>query len=983
MAQDTKSFLESSDTKVILNSDIYNVADMVNKLAKDYIPEMTEDTMSVGLPGFIIALESTKFKTNAIMTSALANEVFPQRALLDRNVITHAIMEGVKNINAIPSHMTVVLGLSEEDFLRYSIDKKNQYRQFTFDKYCTILLEHEYAFHLDYNIILRRTKSNKITDNEYEKFVYTAMYDMPNDYRQYNRISAIDNPYIKQPYITKVGDENYIFIQTTLHQVNVERSFSTFITSNVIDNRTIVFSFEQDQQLADFEVRVTEPNKTESIYLTPVFEGSAMDNDIGKYCEYTYINTNTIRINFVRASYIPGLNAQVEIVTKTTRGSDGIFKYDKAVFVNFASPEYGYPNGVNILLRPNTESTGGVDRKTVEELHKILPKQILMNGAITTETDLNNYFNLINTDTEKIIMMRKSDSQIERLYYAYMLAKNSFGNVVPTNTITIDIPETEFPVITEDGNLILPAGSIVVYDPETRTGVITHNPEEIKRYTYVYMMLYTIEVIMDPLYAGFFMTTINKNPYASYAWINTEATVQFMLDTFNFERSMFEDVKNYHLTFTITQNICAPEDMYIVEEQDDGTVIITNNMKCFLVLYQNGIPYRYTEATLTYADLTYYRYDWEVVINTSNNFDYNNYLMLNDMYVAGTDTQLYGYFPQNVEAYVYVLANSECIGTDNRYDLDNTIVTAGESAFIGRANKFNKDGKTYGVTNKFEVHGGLDFFVDYSGILNSTITARENPEVENSNIYNLQGVPVIGYEYVTDPDVGAENFLEFLGIMDEKKAYMDEALVLLENSFGLDYKFYNTYGPSRLYTSEVVNLSGIVEDDAELESLIVYQAGSAPIFPNKGDIYLVRNSAYGINVEFIFDGWEFQVCSTRDLKSIGRVDINIVFTLYLKSASDIYTKDNIVKYVKDYIENLSITNEDVDISNMMSDIKVAFASQINYIDYEGFNQFDSNVQHMYWTDPSDITVPPEFINIRTYKNENGEFVPNIIIDVVD
>ena len=68
---------------------------------------------------------------------------------------------------------------------------------------------------------------------------------------------------------------------------------------------------------------------------------------------------------------------------------------------------------------------------------------------------------------------------------------------------------------------------------------------------------------------------------------------------------------------------------------------------------------------------------------------------------------------------------------------------------------------------------------------------------------------------------------------------------------------------------------------------------------------------------------------------------------------------------------------------MMSDVKVKFANLINYIDYDGFNLFDSNVQHMYWTDPSDITVPPEFINIRTMKNENGEVVPNIVIDVVD
>ena len=68
---------------------------------------------------------------------------------------------------------------------------------------------------------------------------------------------------------------------------------------------------------------------------------------------------------------------------------------------------------------------------------------------------------------------------------------------------------------------------------------------------------------------------------------------------------------------------------------------------------------------------------------------------------------------------------------------------------------------------------------------------------------------------------------------------------------------------------------------------------------------------------------------------------------------------------------------------MMSDVKVKFASTINYIDYDGFNLFDSNTQHMYWKDPSDITLPPEFVNIRTVKNEAGETVPDITINVVD
>ena len=155
---------KQDDQTEIINTDIYSIADTVNRLAKQYIPEMTEDTMSVGLPGYIIALETMKLKNTAIVTGALSNEVFPSRALLDKNIITHSIMQGVTGINATPSHMTIIMALLLDDFDRYATEPKgvHQTSTFIFDKYCPITLKDDdknYNFHLDYDIILRRSIS--------------------------------------------------------------------------------------------------------------------------------------------------------------------------------------------------------------------------------------------------------------------------------------------------------------------------------------------------------------------------------------------------------------------------------------------------------------------------------------------------------------------------------------------------------------------------------------------------------------------------------------------------------------------------------------------------------------------------------------------------------------------------------------------------------------------------------------------------------
>jgi hypothetical protein len=166
--------------------------------------------------------------------------------------------------------------------------------------------------------------------------------------------------------------------------------------------------------------------------------------------------------------------------------------------------------------------------------------------------------------------------------------------------------------------------------------------------------------------------------------------------------------------------------------------------------------------------------------------------------------------------------------------------------------------------------------------------------------------------------------------MNEKKAYMDRALDLLENSFEIDYKFYNTYGPSKNYNLEL--------DDETVDST----------------------------------------------NYIGRVDLSLEFNVSFKSAADVYTKSNLVKFIKSYIEDLNKVNVDWDINNMLSDIRVTFAQQINYIDFVGFNgeKLSTRILHFYWRSNEDIAVAPEFINIRNTIDSTGEIVPDITINVI-
>lgn len=405
--------------KKTVNSDIYNVAGLVDDIKNTFLPNESDQTLSVGTYGYFGAIQSKRLQTQVRMTGEIGNEVFPSRARLERNVITHAIMANIEDINAIPAKMTAFFTIRESDIS----DMFGNDNIFTIDREIPIYLG-DYEFHLEYDIILQRIY---LQGNRY---AYTAQYDMTRE----NPSSDITSPYLSTPAVVLVDNESYIYLNVIVSQVQHNDEYVKMVTSNVIDNKTVNFEFED--QLAYFEVHVTESDQ--DYYLTPVFEGSAVPEGTTYYCWYQYIDTNLIRVRFDRNSYMPGLNSEIDVLYKTTKGKEGNFKYTENVYVDLTSSIYGY-RGLTALFIPVTDSEGGKDRKSKKELQSLIPKELLSRGSITTLSDLNNYFGMFDSEYGRIVAQIKIDNQQERTWYAYLVLKDDNLNVIPTNTIDIDV----------------------------------------------------------------------------------------------------------------------------------------------------------------------------------------------------------------------------------------------------------------------------------------------------------------------------------------------------------------------------------------------------------------------------------------------------------------------------------------------------------------------------------------------------------------
>ena len=898
MANNTTSSTTQKEVEWSVTNDIYSIVDAVDNLKKRFVEDENETTLALGIFGFLGDTEAKKIQTNVIIAGELGNEMFPQRAKLDKNIITHAMNCNVEHINAVPASITVNLMIKEED-----LDNLMQNNEFILDRYCPIYIE-DYEFHLDYDVLIKRIKNTRRDD---ESWTYTATYSGMDDK---NPISNLNNPYLANPF--RIYYDNYFYISTqcVIHQVTIEETMDKLITDSLIENKSYVFTFEN--QLSDFCVYVTEKGNTRK--LTPIPYGGAINPDVLNYCWYMYINDSTIRITFDTASYIPGLNADIKIVAYTTLGDGGNFKSrvaedinEDGYFIDFESVYYKYKT-MTVYIRPASNSTGGYDRKSIEELKRLIPKMAMSRGYITTETDLNNYFNLISTADNRLKLQKKVDNQLQRIWYCYMVLKDDYNNIIPTNTLPIHY--TFDPRMLGVENYVIPAGTTFVYDEDLGYAKII-DPDEIPtpfsdeyfedNKKYYYRLLYTIIINTDPLCCSYRMNLADKMGYFIFDWMNTLTELGFLVNTYRFRRKLLTESDTYTFDFGIQQSIAEDFGLYVeYEDTETGHITIVNNMKVFLVLYQDNEPYRYVEATLTSVEKEKYIYRWHCEINTDNTYNIDGKLCLTDVIEVGTGVQNRGFIEDNVTAKVFLYAK---FSTDyGRHGMDNIIP--------------NMEG--WSLVNSYEVEDGLNFCNNFTNVMNTRIR-KVVSEDNTTGYYNISGIPFIGEHYFEDED----HVSYLINRLLERKAYIDNCLKVLENNMDIDFKYYNTYGYSETYTI--------------------------------GD---------------------------KEQTSLGNIDITMKFRTKLANSNDTTTKDAIIQYIKEYIEDLNDTG-DLHIPNLIHDVKEHFGDMIVYIEFMNFNNNRLGVNHIelrYIEDPHTV---PEFISVRNQWNvDHTALVPCIDLEIV-
>lgn len=858
------------DRTTDLTSDVYGINLYINEIKKRFTPEVTEDTLQLGIFGYLGQVFSDTVQNTVVMASEFSNESIPTKAKFEKNIIAHALGLGITDINAIPATFDVLLTFVEDDISNWWTKGKNNGEEtaweFIFDKDTPIYIG-DFEFHTDYDILIKKVKL--VNSGKRNKFSYTAKYLIDVD----NPVSDITNPYLTSPVRMNVNGTNVLFTKCTLRQVEKQIIHKKVLSDNSIASKTVTFEYEG--QLAAFTIDVTEGSTT--THLIPVYEGLNVESRKYPYFYYSYLDSNTIRIKFDRSSYAPRINSDVQINLQTTQGASGNFTYDPTTYPGFAaeSEKYGYSN-IACEVRPITgESVNGTDKKSIEDLKKLIPKEALSRGSITNLSDLENFFNMLNTDNSILYFYKKRDNALERLYHSFIIMKDNYNVIIPTNTIDVEvekvnIDESMKQIVKKDQCFRLVNGKGIIHDRNDTSG----NED------FMYVIPYNFIINTSPLYGMYLLTTIDTNKFLDFSYINEECVYQYIATSINWFRGYKKNPNTYELSINMEQNI-DDEDKQDADQGDAYT------LRCIAVFYdEEDNPLRWAEAELVSRDFEANIFSFKFNFETEDYIDIDNKIRIN--------TGLYDIGSTN-ESFAHLTANTKCV--------IHTISKQDASYGLNDLDKIVPDLDGYSLSNSYTVVGGIDFFYDYSDVVNSTVSVSKD-ESTGKETFTIKNVPVVKYDYFDDDEGKA---IDFCKELTQRKSYIDYAIQVLEDAFGMDFKFFNTYGPSKLFTID------------------------------NGGTYL------------------------------NRTNLSLTFKLKLRANYDVNVTNDIIADIKDYIEDINEIST-IHMPNLVSTIITKYIESIEYFEFVDMNGYGPSVQHLYSMEmPSEVIVP-EFVNVQALSD---------------
>ena len=346
----------------------------------------------------------------------------------------------------------------------------------------------------------------------------------------------------------------------------------------------------------------------------------------------------------------------------------------------------------------------------------------------------------------------------------------------------------------------------------------------------------------------------------------------------------------------------------------------------------------------------------------------------------------------------------------------NTLLNDAKSVAV--INSYNyEDLSKYTLCNVLSVDNGIDFYHDYSALMRSGVNVNAVQErdsngnlvyIETSRVdafgtpyteykpsyllnengkhvyeYTMLRVPVLKAGYLSSEEL----VQDFIYEVEERRKYIEVCLEVLEDTFDIDFKFVNTFGPSKTFYYQIPSSQNFKVKVA-IKELNVYS--STVDEDDESNVVGVISFGQYVNVTKVrgqwgyitdpFVGWIKLSDTTRVTTFIDNVAVELKFALEAQSSADKYISGSIIQDIKEYIEDINEINE-LHIPNIITLITNNYREQLVYFEFLDVNNYGSSCQHLYLLerDPDIVDIAPEFINVAT--TEDDTFQPKISVMV--
>lgn len=858
----------------------YTVEDFViNDIMPKYFKVSDTSLYQVGLLGMLTDISAFTIADQYEVVGRYLNEALLSRASLPDFIYAFAASYGVNNLFATPAKMPMFLYVKEKDILEQSKVVGN-HREFTLDSDMKIYVdgEDDLVYSIPYDITIR----SMYYKGEYS---HTAIFD--ENYT--NSVASLSTPYIKLIRTTVSGDK-WLVLRIDVYQYDRKKREEQITTNNKLNIPYIEVDYED--QICNFEVFYTSPDG-KRIQLAKKME--TLPAVTTPFIYYKMLDDNTIRLSFANDDryWVPEYNSTLSIWMYETKGKDGNFGWNVEEVSARPVPQtenedLAYNRNLFLEGQIIGESRDGDDQMTLEEVKRTALERMVTIDSYTTDTDLNIHFlNYGKNNNTNTVVVKHRDDVAGRSYGCF----TRFGDgtdIYPTNTLDMKIKTSE--VSNRFDNLrqfIINPGTSFVYDGDDLSTLrIKGKDEVVDPSAHQYSSLGLMVISLKANTIRQYLTSIDKGVVVEYSYMNDESVFNFLLGNCRINR----DSINGDMEYTITTTIGRVDGITEVTTGDITTPIEMDPSKLKVLIIFNTSVGHYVEMTLTSEDDENLLYSFKTKIETND--------MITDGRISLTN----------------LLTQSEGIKDSRVIDMMNPDITLAVFYDYGDGGDnhiYNhiEVVKTYTLCNTYTPEHDEFYFAYPLNLMRSSVIFEDDPDSNDGYSFLLKQVPVIGMEFLKDPD----NLKAMFTALVDQHRYMTDLVKQITQNFTINMKFYNTYGRSKLF---------YLSDEETLLNRV--------------------NSDIHIGIAF-YDG-----VIPEDY--IPQIQID----------------------VKNYIETVNALNEGLNkihVSLMIQLLHNKYPDQINYLEFYSINGYDSSIQSVQTLVEIDSTtepsVVPEYLTLKS------------------